>query len=85
MPRRSGNSEKKGRKRSKKDEEIVPKKRSRHLDGVENIDANNYELLGKFVTDHGKVIPARLTGATAKQQRQIKKGVRRSRNVGLIP
>ena len=61
------------------------RKRSRHLEGVMSIESDNYDLLQKFVTDHGKVIPARLTGASAKQQRQIKRAVRRARVMGIIP
>lgn len=60
------------------------RKRSRHLDGVTEIDLRDHELLRRFVTDHGKIMPARLTGATAKQQREIKKGVRRAREMGLL-
>ncbi|MDP6523290.1 MAG: 30S ribosomal protein S18 [Kiritimatiellia bacterium] len=61
------------------------RKRSRHLEEVTDIGVQDYDLLRKFVTEHGKIIPARLTGATAKQQRQIKRGVRRARVMGLIP
>ena len=61
------------------------KKRSRYLDGITTIDIKDHEFLRKFVTEYGKIIPARLTGANAKQQRRIKQGVRRARNVGLIP
>ena len=58
---------------------------SRHLEGVKDIDPSNYELVQRFVTEHGKIIPARLTGASAKQQRQIKRAVRRARVMGLVP
>ncbi len=61
-----------------------PQKRTRHLDGVKEIDSRDYDLLRKFVTEHGKIIPARLTGANPKQQRQIKRAVRRARNIGLL-
>lgn len=61
------------------------KKRSRFLDGDKAIDPGNYDLLRKFLTENGKVMPARLTGATAKQQRQIKRAVRRVRVMGLVP
>ena len=61
------------------------KKRSRHLDGVKDIAVDDIELLQRFVTDHGKIIPSRLSGATAKQQRQIRHGVRRARVIGLLP
>ena len=42
----------------------------KHLEGVTEIDYKDYELLRKFMTDHGKIISRRLTGASAKQQRQ---------------
>ena len=83
MPRRTG-SDKKPRKKTRKDDEMQVKKMSRYLEGVKDIDINDHEFLRKFVTEHGKIIPARMTGATAKQQRQIKAGVRRARTMGLI-
>jgi ribosomal protein S18 len=36
------------------------------------------------VTEFGKIMPARLTGVTAHQQRQIRRGVTRARNMGLL-
>ena len=64
---------------------LAARKRSRYLEGVTTIDITDYDFLRKFTTDHGKVIPARLSGATAKQQRRIKRGVRRARVIGLVP
>ncbi len=69
----------------KKREDFDAKKKSRYLEGLINIDPHDYDLLLKFVTDHGKIMPARITGATAKQQRQIKRAVRRARVMGLLP
>lgn len=60
------------------------RKRARYLEGVKLIRINDYELLQRFVTDHGKIVPSRLTGASAKQQRQIRRGVRRARNMGIL-
>lgn len=60
-------------------------KAARHLEGVKEIRSNDYELLRKFMTDHGKVLPARTIGASAKQQRQIKRSIRRARVMGLLP
>lgn len=48
------------------------------------VDINDVEALKRYVTDYGKIIPARVTGVTSMQQRQIKKGVRRARNMGLM-
>ena len=61
------------------------RKRMRLLDPNEVVDLNNPEWLRRFITDYGKIVPARLTGVTAAQQRQIKKGIRRARNIGLLP
>ena len=75
-------NKRRGRKRN--NDEGTLRKRSRYLDEVKVIDINDHEFLRKFVTEYGKIIPARLTGASAKQQRQIKQGIRRARNMGLI-
>jgi small subunit ribosomal protein S18 len=83
MPRRRG--QKGGAKRRSQRVDNRPRRRSRHLEGVTDIDVNNHDFLGRFVTDLGKIVPARLTGATARQQRRIKMGIRRARNMGLIP
>ena len=50
----------------------------------DKIDLGDIEVLKRYVTEYGKIIPARVTGVTAMQQRQIKKGVRRARNMGLM-
>ena len=54
------------------------------MDPNDVVDTNDVEFLRRFVTEYGKIIPARLTGVTAAQQRQIKQGVRRARNMGLL-
>ncbi|MDD2461169.1 MAG: 30S ribosomal protein S18 [Kiritimatiellae bacterium] len=60
------------------------RKRVRILDPNDVVDINDVEFLRRFVTEYGKIVPARLTGVTAAQQRQIKQGVRRARNMGLM-
>lgn len=62
----------------------LARKRSRYLDGVTEIDINDHDFLRRFMTEHGKIIPARLTGVNARQQRAIKQGIRRARNIGLL-
>ena len=39
--------------------------------GIEEIDYKDVDLLKKFITDRGKILPRRLTGLTAKQQRDL--------------
>lgn len=54
------------------------------IPATDKIDLNDVEVLKHYVTEFGKIIPARVTGVTSMQQRQIKKGVRRARNMGLM-
>src|SRR5690606_1354076 len=49
------------------------------------IDYKTPQLLKAFLTDRGKVVPARISGVSAKQQRQITKAVKRARMLPLLP
>jgi len=49
------------------------------------IDYKNPQLLKSFLTDRGKVVPARISGVPARQQRQITRAVKRARMLALIP
>jgi small subunit ribosomal protein S18 len=57
----------------------------KHLEDVDRIDYKDYELLRKFMSERGKITPRRGTYASAKQQRQIKRAIRRARVMGLLP
>ena len=57
-------------------------RRARYLAGA-TIDCKNVELLRKFMTEHGKIMPRRITGTSAKQQRQLKQAIRQARTMGL--
>jgi small subunit ribosomal protein S18 len=54
------------------------------LRGVTEVDYKDAELLKKFMTDRGKILGRRLTGATAQQQLKIKRAIRRARVMGLL-
>ena len=43
------------------------------------------ELLKKFITETGKIIPARMTGTSAKYQRQLTRAIKRARLLALLP
>ncbi len=49
------------------------------------IDYKNPQLLKHFLTDRGKIVPARITGITARQQRQITQAIKRARMLALLP
>jgi small subunit ribosomal protein S18 len=60
-------------------------RRKRTLDPSIVIDYKNIDVLKRFITDRGKIIPRRISGATAKQQRLITQSVKRARFLSLIP
>ena len=45
----------------------------------------NIVLLRKFITAEGKILPRRINGLTAKQQRYMAKAIKNARMVGLLP
>nr|YP_009105787.1 ribosomal protein S18 [Koliella corcontica]AIT94523.1 ribosomal protein S18 [Koliella corcontica] len=51
----------------------------------ETIDYKNIILLRKFITIEGKILPRRINGLNAKQQRYIAKAIKNARMVGLLP
>jgi small subunit ribosomal protein S18 len=60
------------------------RKQSKRLKDVTEIDFRDANLLRKCMTEQGKILPARLIGATAKQQRQVARAIRRARAIGFI-
>lgn len=63
---------------------FTEEKRSRFLQGIPNIDFKDSELLKKFATEQGKILPRHICGTSSRQQRQIKRAIRRARIVGLM-
>ncbi|MBW7908601.1 MAG: 30S ribosomal protein S18 [Kiritimatiellae bacterium] len=61
------------------------KKGAKYLEGVTQVDYKDSELLRKFMTERGKIMPRRITGTSAKQQRQVQAAIRRARVMGLLP
>ncbi len=85
MGRYTSSAHSDGKRMKSRNEEPVVRRRSRHLEGVKVIPIQDHEFLQRMMTDHGKILPTRFTGATAKQQRRIKRGIRRLRVIGLLP
>jgi small subunit ribosomal protein S18 len=42
------------------------------------------DILSRWVTDTGKILPRRITGLTARQQRHITRVIKQSRNMLLM-
>ncbi|HHU56131.1 MAG TPA: 30S ribosomal protein S18 [Acholeplasmataceae bacterium] len=52
---------------------------------IEKIDFTNYELLKRFISDRGKILPRRVTGTKAKYQRKLATAIKRARHMALLP
>lgn len=63
-------------------------KRIAQRNGVQpghRFDYKDVALLGYFLTDRGKLIPRRISGLTAAQQRNLAVAVKRARQIALLP
>lgn len=49
------------------------------------IDYKDIDTLERFINDQGKILPRRVTGTSAKFQRQLSTAIRRARFMGLLP
>ncbi|MCR9143280.1 MAG: 30S ribosomal protein S18 [bacterium] len=49
------------------------------------IDYKHPEVLERFISKTGKILPRRMTGATARVQRQIAREIKRARQISLLP
>lgn len=54
-------------------------------DDVEVVDYKDAELLDRFLTDRGKILPRRATGACSRHQNQLSTAIKRARYLALIP
>lgn len=52
---------------------------------IESVDYKDIELLKKFITETGKIVPSRITGTSAKYQRQLSNAIKRARFLALLP
>ena len=49
------------------------------------INYKNVEMLVKYITETGKIVPGRVSGVTSSQQRKITKAIKIARYMALIP
>lgn len=78
----------KPQKRSREYSDNGPRKRKLDpivANKIEFVDYKDINLLRKFVTENGKVLPRRITGCNAKNQRSITLAVKRARALGILP
>ncbi len=54
-------------------------------EGVVEIDYKDLDTLKNYITEPGKIVPSRITGTSAKYQRQLARAVKRARALALLP
>lgn len=52
---------------------------------IDVIDYKDIKTLQRYVSERGKILPRRVTGACAKHQRKVTLAVKRARAVALLP
>lgn len=55
------------------------------IDRVAKIDYKDFEMLRRYITERGKIMPRRQTGTCAKHQRALARAIKRARHLALLP
>lgn len=54
-------------------------------EGIDEIDYKDLALLRSYISESGKIVPSRITGTSARYQRQLATAVKRARFLALLP
>ena len=52
---------------------------------INYIDFKEYEMLKRFISDRGKILPRRVTGTKAYYQKHLAVAIKRARFMALLP
>ena len=53
--------------------------------GIQYIDYKDINLLKKYVSQYGKIVPRYYTGVSLKFQKDLARAIKRAREMGLLP
>lgn len=64
-----------------------PKRKICHFcaNKVVAIDYKDYNVLKKYISERGKILPRRISGNCAKHQRELTTAIKRARAIVLLP
>ena len=54
-------------------------------DNAPKIDYKDSRLLGRYISERGKIVPSRITAVSASKQRELARAIKPSRFLGLLP
>ncbi len=52
---------------------------------AQKIDYKDVRLLGRFISERGKIVPSRITAVSTKKQRELAQAIKRARFLALLP
>ena len=52
---------------------------------IDYVDYKDVDLLKRFISERGKILPRRVTGTSAKNQRKVANAIKRALIMGLLP
>ncbi len=54
-------------------------------DAAPALDYKDVKLLQRYISEKGKIVPARITAVSQKKQRRLAQAVKRARHLALLP
>lgn len=54
-------------------------------ENAQSIDWKDTKLLGRYISERGKIVPSRITSVSAKKQRELANAIKRARFMALLP
>lgn len=69
-------------------ESLFAKKRKKCpfvIAGISYIDYKDIDLLSRFITERGKILPRRITGVSFDNQRKLCSAIKKARHMALLP
>ena len=49
------------------------------------VDYKDVNIISKYISDNGKILPRRVTGTCAKHQRELARAIKNARFMALLP
>lgn len=49
------------------------------------VDPKDSKLLARYISERGKIVPARVTASSGKKQRELARAIKRAKLLGLLP
>lgn len=54
-------------------------------EGIKEVDYKDTELLSRFITERGKILPRRITGVSAYYQKKLTRAIKQARYMAILP